>query len=176
MAAAAAAIVVLLIAIILVLRKRSLRRRQAAILLVQTLRSQMRARQSAAVATAQALLEELLRGPILKSSAWWELMWGPGYRDDQFFRQFRVSRDQFDAIVLRLFGADVFDNEAARGIARLKLGIALRRFSTLSTVSQLASEFGVADGTVINYSNDVVQLLNNLEEDLIMYARAPLAF
>jgi hypothetical protein len=88
---------------------------------------------------------------------------------EQFFRQqVRMSRGAFDLVLEKIRGDPVFLNNSHRKQTdvRIQLALALNRLGTTgngTSVLAMASKFGVAVGTVDNFTRRVITALVNLK-------------
>ena len=102
------------------------------------------------------------REEIPKSQEWW-LSTVPAYSDSKFRRTFRVPRKLFNDIVLKACSAREFNVSASNRSRALEvdiqIGCAIWRLGRSVSVPDVANQFGISDGSVINACERTYQFI-----------------
>ncbi|CAG8655352.1 4276_t:CDS:2, partial [Paraglomus occultum] len=107
---------------------------------------------------------------VAKSYEWREKIL-PAYDEERFKKLFRLSRHSFTLVVAHIKNNNVFISEGNKQQApvELQLAVFLRRLGTMEDIFSIGSQFGIAEGTVILYSKQVMKALCHLQAKFVKW-------
>ena len=101
-----------------------------------------------------------------KSYHWYETILF-NYDDTRFRKTLRMSQSTFCKIVYKICNHQNFKNQ--RILIEKQLAVVLYRLGGKSTIWDISSKFGIAEGTVILFTSRIISVLKSLKSQVIIW-------